>query len=358
MKMLLLWIGIMVCLGSINFFRINPKLDFTFINTGLVSHSRFKFLMPWANFDGVHYEEIAKGGYRDPLQAFFPMYPLLMNIISKVTGIELWLAGLAISWICLVLGTLIWQRVMGKNWLWFLVYPLSFYFLAVYTESLFWLMLGLYILSIKNKKYGLAMVIGIVLGLTRLIGVVTLVIPLILWVEKKNSGLWLAITGPILGLVSYMAYLQAKFGNAWLMVSAVSQFNTGRKVSTLTLFPQVIWRYLKILVTARVDFVYFMALLELVMFLGLLALFAWGLIKFWQDKKYLELGVIIFSTISLILPTTTGTFTSLPRYGLLLAGYVFLVPRLDKRLQIILFGLGLGLQIVLVSFFLRGWFTG
>lgn len=358
MKMLWVWMGMIVTLGLVNFLRINPKLDFTFVNTGIVSQSKLKFLMPWANFDGVHYEEIARGGYRNPLQAFFPMYPLLMSNLSKITGIELWLSGLIISWVCLILGVLVWQKVAGKNWLWFLVYPLSFYFLAVYTESLFWLMLGLYILSIKNKKYGLALVIGVVLGLTRLIGVVTLVIPLILWVEKKNSGLWLAITGPILGLISYMAYLQVKFGNAWLMVSAVSQFNTGRKVSTLTLFPQVIWRYIKILFTARVDFVYFMAVLELTVFLGLFGLFIWGLIKFWQEKKYLEFGVIIFSTISLILPTTTGTFTSLPRYGLLLVGYVFLVPRLSKKLQIVWFGIGVVLQVVLTSFFLRGWFTG
>ncbi len=356
--MLWLWIGIMVCLGSINFFRINPKLDFTFVNTGLVSHSRFKFLMPWANFDGVHYEEIAKGGYRDPLQAFFPMYPALMSLANKTTGIELWLSGLIISWICLVLGAIVWQKVVGKNWLWFLVYPLSFYFLAVYTESLFWLMLGLYILAIGQKKYGLAFGVGIILGLTRLIGVVALVIPAVLWIDSKNRGLWLAVVGPIVGLLGYMAYLQVKFNNAWLLVSAVSQFNTGRKVSTLTFFPQVIWRYIKILFTARVDFVYFMALLELVVFLGLLVLFVWGLVKFWQEKKYLELGVTLFSTISLILPTTTGTFTSLPRYGLLLVGYVFLVPRLDKKLQIVCFGTGVVLQVVLASLFLRGWFTG
>ena len=43
------------------------------------------FLYPWANFDGVHYLDIAGNGYGTNGR-FFPLYPILIRFYSKLFG--------------------------------------------------------------------------------------------------------------------------------------------------------------------------------------------------------------------------------------------------------------------------------
>src|SRR4030042_4808501 len=60
----------------------------------------------WANFDGVHYLTIASTGYSAQYtQAFFPVYPLLMGVVSRFVHNPV-LAGLLISHIAFF-GTLV-----------------------------------------------------------------------------------------------------------------------------------------------------------------------------------------------------------------------------------------------------------
>ena len=60
-----------------------------------VYHSNF-LLWSWANFDGEHYLNIARHGYQvirgQSEYAFFPLYPLLINLMSR-TGIDLYISA-------------------------------------------------------------------------------------------------------------------------------------------------------------------------------------------------------------------------------------------------------------------------
>ena len=65
----------------------------------------------WANFDGVHYIEIARNGYTDQAR-FLPLFPFLIRVVSygfffvREELLRFYLAGLLLSNICTVV--LVW----------------------------------------------------------------------------------------------------------------------------------------------------------------------------------------------------------------------------------------------------------
>src|SRR3990172_6131345 len=63
-----------------------------------------KFLTTFANFDGAHYLLIAKNGYSQYQQAFFPLYPLLIRWLSPFFLNNHLLTALIISNISFLLG--------------------------------------------------------------------------------------------------------------------------------------------------------------------------------------------------------------------------------------------------------------
>ena len=63
-----------------------PLAGRNFLGGGMEKYLSNPFLFAWANFDGEHYLSISQIGYRGLEQAFFPIYPLLMNVLSKPFG--------------------------------------------------------------------------------------------------------------------------------------------------------------------------------------------------------------------------------------------------------------------------------
>src|SRR3990167_194711 len=103
-----------------------------------------KFFTAFANFDGAHYLLIAKNGYTQYQQAFFPLYPLLIRWLSPIFSNNLLLTGLIISNVSFLLGLYIFSKYLKLTinnqqltiWsiVFLLVFPTSFFFGAVYTE--------------------------------------------------------------------------------------------------------------------------------------------------------------------------------------------------------------------------------
>jgi len=48
----------------------------------LISYNLSQVLYSWANFDGAHYINIARDGYHQFDQAFFPLYPLMIRALG------------------------------------------------------------------------------------------------------------------------------------------------------------------------------------------------------------------------------------------------------------------------------------
>ena len=118
-------------------------------------------------YDSPHYLNLAYFGYEnmgyfdEKVRAFFPLYPTLISIFSFYTGKNYTLAGLIISFFAHLAGTLIFYQLVKLDWdkktafesvKFFLIYPTAFFFLSVYTESLFFFNLRHDVLSSKKKE--------------------------------------------------------------------------------------------------------------------------------------------------------------------------------------------------------------
>ena len=102
-------------------------------------------------------------------------------------------------------------------------------------------------------------------------------------------------------------------------------FNSGRQES-LILFPQVVYRYLKILITVNPKTLAYYSYLQ-EFFLTILTgmLLAWmTLKKAWRPR----FSYLLFCWGAYLLPPLTGTFTSMPRYVLVLFPIYFFFAQL------------------------------
>ncbi len=343
------------------------------------------YIYSFANFDGAIYLKIARSGYLPLTQAFFPFYPKLIAFVTFITQSPL-ISGLIISWLSL-LGALVCavpvikQIARPKNVPWFLffilTFPTSFFFQSLYTESIFICLLFLGIWSIQHKKWVLAIACGYLIALTRFIGIFTTILfagmilqqvsheyPISIkhiWKFLKNTPtLIVVLLSPLAGFVTYSWYLFATTGNFLAFFTLQPLSNAGRSTS-LVFPPQVMYRYLKIFLTAQWNLQYFIALIEFFIFIfvvGILILDAWKIYKNRYTQRFTRLGLNIFSFINLLLPTFTGTFTSLPRYALMsISVFLFLSEIENKSIKILILSLFSILHIILFLFFIQGYFV-
>lgn len=313
------------------------------------------WLRLWGNFDGVHYLGIAQEGYLYGLtQAFFPGYPLLIKWLSLIIHNQL-IAGLLISHLCFIgflyffikLGRLDY-KIEAVYWptLLLLLFPTSWFFFSVYTESLFLFLSALSLYLARTRRFAAAALVAGLASGTRLVGLFLL--PAILWeylraVKKPKlySVILLSLAG-LSGLLLYLNFLQQKFSNFLIFITVQPGFGAGRQIDKIVMLYQVIFRYLKMLFTVNLgNEIYPVLLFELLMTLIAIGMIIYGIIK------KVRLSYLIFVIPTLLLPTFTGSFASMPRYVLTGFPLFYLIGNLkSKRLKII---------ILVISFILLNW---
>lgn len=313
-----------------------------------------QWVWSFANFDGVHYITIAMKGYSAQFtQVFFPLYPVLVGKMAMLVGDKYAIvSGLLITNIVFFLGIILFQKLLSLDYkknetiwmiIFLLVFPVSFYFASVYSESLFFLFTIASFYAARKKKWWLAGIFGACASATRLIGVVLL--PALLWewysttISAKSHKTKIImivskiVQSPILylvpvGLIAYMVYLQTFFGDWLYFWHAQPVFGAQRSGSNVILLPQVIFRYLKILTSVEMTIQSFwIPLLELMSSLSAIVLLMIAI------KKKVRTSYIIFSFPAVIIPTLTGTFSSMPRY-ILMAFPIYIVCGLIKNVLI------------------------
>jgi hypothetical protein len=178
-------------------------------------------------FDASYYLAIASHGYLatapDHL-AFFPLYPGLIRVLGLLSGSNV-IAGLVISSASFALALVLLHRLaeleLGSRAadatvLLVAFAPLSFFFTAVYTESLFLLLSVGAVLAARRERWALAGILAGLATLTRPTGIL-LVVPLI--IMRLRAGrldrqlAWPLI--PVGALLGYLAILVAD-GFPWL----------------------------------------------------------------------------------------------------------------------------------------------
>lgn len=289
---------------------------FPYYNELLISTNLPQFIWSFANFDGVHYLRIAQDGYAyQYTQAFFPLYPILIKSLSNLTFGNYLIAALLISNASFLLALITFYKLVKKNlsekiafWsvLFLLSFPTSFYFGAVYTESIFLLAIILFFLSIENKNFLHAAVVAALASSLRVIGI--LLAPIIFIAQRtKTSAIYTCLGSS--GLAIYAVYLWFKFNNPLYFLTAQSVWGQERTTTNLVFLPQVFYRYFKIIVSVSGTHLY-SAIFELTATILAIAL----LVKAINSVKK---EWLIFSMFAIVIPTLTGTLASMPRYILI-----------------------------------------
>lgn len=341
--------------------------QFPYTNSNLQPSNLPYWIYSFGNFDGVHYIRIASGFVSEYSQVFFPLYPYLIKVFLIAENYVL--TGLVLSSLFSLFGFYFLyklllidfdQKTCIKTIILLISFPTAFYFGAIYTESLFLLLTVLSLYFIRKEKFLAASFFIVLASLTRFVGallVISLVMEIYLHLKSKKVNLKnylysiISILIAPLGILSYMVYLKINFSDPLYFLTAQEYINTQRTSQPFVSLPQVYFRYLKIFTKINLKSQMFgNAVLEFLLsttFLGLLA----------TSFKKMRKSYWIFSFGSFIIPTLTGTLSSMPRY--LLMDFLllpFLVIFLKKYFTLTV-GFFALLQAILLTFFLRGYWV-
>ena len=300
-----------------------------FLGGGIVNYQNLPGLFSWANFDGEHYLSIAIFGYKALEQAFFPVYPMLISFLAKPFSANLMshllsstIIAVLISNISFLLALFILYKLISLDFskkialttiIILLLFPTSFYFGSVYTESLFLLLsVGSFYFA-RKKNWLLASILGFVASATRVFGPLllpALIIEAYQQKERFSKVFWLILIP--FGLILYMLYQFLTVGDP-LAFYHLQQSIGEQHQSGITLLPQVYYRYINMLLTVNyLQPLYQTIILEFTT--GIL----FFLLPIYGYFKKIRLSYLLYAMLAFLLPAIQGSFSSNPRYIIVL----------------------------------------
>ncbi len=348
---------IFITLAMIGGLILPVKLGF--LGGGDKNYFQSPLTWSFANFDGVHYLSIAAIGYQQFQQAFFPFYPLLIKILSLITEWNYINSALLISHIAFIAALYCIYKLLEldygkKTYLivaLFLLFPASFYFGSVYTESLFLFFSCASFLAARKEKWLLAGIFGALASATKLVGIFLLPALIIeYYFRRRYDAKWIWLLLIPIGLFVYMFWLNLNYHDPFYFYHAHSAFSAGRSTGSLVLLPQVYFRYAKILFTTPINYQYFIAAAEFFISSATLLLLIKGF-------NLIRRSYLIYSLLLFIVPTFSGTFLSMPRLAAVnFPLFIILFLLLKSRRQLLtlyaFFGIGL---LLFCALFTRGY---
>ena len=299
----------------------------------------------WLSFgfawDSGWYSSIALNGYPKtiaPVYAFFPLFPLLVGFITKF-GVHFMTAGFLINIVASFLASLALYKLarefLSENLslytvLLFLVFPMSFFLFAFYTEAVFCALSFWAIYFARKQSWAYASILAMLCTATRLVGLIVM-IPIILeYLRVKQYSvnkfdyniLWFALMP--LGLVSYMIYAHSIVGSYFAMFEA---YKLG-EWSYQSFQPNFILTLIRSAIQVGKTG-------EFLVLLPLLCWFGFATVIFVLRKK-LPLSYIVYSVVSLIFIVLNDNVTSVNRYVLPLFPVFIGIVMLLKNKQLLL----------------------
>jgi hypothetical protein len=183
---------LLVVVGLLTIYYILPLINRRqpIVPDPRLTHFPDMLYMMWVHFDSGFFLSIAAGGYWNAASlhqmsnwAFFPLYPLFIRLFAFLSGsnaISYISAGLIVSNLsALVAATYLYKlsarefnKTIASRTVWYmLLFPLSFYLSAVYSESLFLALSISCIYYARMHHWWLASALGSLAALTRIQGV-------------------------------------------------------------------------------------------------------------------------------------------------------------------------------------------
>ena len=212
------------------------------------------FWDPFTRYDAGWYYQIARYGYlfvaggpsvgvgKPGKIAYFPLYPLLMRYAGQLfgrTGPAMYLGGILVSWTAFVLAMvalfILAERDLPRDRaeqavLLTAIFPFSFFFGMVYTESLFLLLTVVSFYGFRSRRWLLGGASGALATATRVNGI--LILPALAWlawrgVESNPRDRVLAVVGLVLvgcGVGAYSLYVYHLSGNPFEWAASIEQW--------------------------------------------------------------------------------------------------------------------------------------
>lgn len=292
------------------------------------SASTNPLLAVWGRWDAEHYIGIASNGYSGTEPAFFPFYPMLIRFVGAFTGSHL-IAGLLISnaasfFALLYLYKLVEheynRHVAQRATFYIAIFPTAIFFSAVYSESLFLFLTVASFYYMRERHWITAGVFGFFAAMTRSEGILLAAPFAIEWfVAARETGreffrYWVdMIVRPLagitlipLGLACYMGYLWVLQGDP-LLFSHV-QKHWGRElappwVSVINAVHKIVYSHAQQTINTQVQELAFTALMIAVLLIGI---------------RRLRLSYTVYMALSILIPMSTASLMSMPRFALVL----------------------------------------
>jgi len=213
----------------------------------------------WYRWDALWYGSIAQNGYQYAGEreasnvAFFPLFPLVNGMVSRLTGLPVPISGPLVSSLMTLAACLLLYRlarretgdpdVAARSVVYLLAFPVAYYLAIGYSEALYALcVLGAFALAREERWWwcGLAAFLG---GLARLHGAL-LVVPLgYEYLRQRGFQLrnlradMVSVLGGPLGVLAFMGYLGLQFGQPLAHLQVQALFFRGIRAGAFPAFP-------------------------------------------------------------------------------------------------------------------------
>jgi hypothetical protein len=223
--------------------RLVSTLVFAILSAGHGFAQRGLFVF----VDSGWYRLIAQHGYDTHIAAFgspfpfFPLYPGLMRLGHDVTGLNVDVVGVAITWIAAAacawalfeIGRLVRDARTGVFFavLWALM-PSAVIEGASYADTLAICLSAWALYALLRRSWIAAGVVGCLAGLTRPTAdalVATVCVAALVAIVKRRDGWrpWVALVVAPLGMIGYLAYVADRMGSLTGYLKAQKQWGTG-----------------------------------------------------------------------------------------------------------------------------------
>jgi hypothetical protein len=196
--------------------------------TTLQVADRLRLQASLVGWDGGWYRDIARGGYdavaREGLR-FFPLFPLLGHAVAWFPGINAAASVVLVANVAaLALGFAVRALVLEERadealarrvvWLAYLLPP-AFVLVMGYAEALFMTGAAVMLLALRRRRWWLAALAGVAVGLTRPVGILLAVPALVEAVRTRDRTALVAVAAPVAGTFAYLGWAARRTHDFW-----------------------------------------------------------------------------------------------------------------------------------------------
>jgi hypothetical protein len=198
-------------------------------------HDLGSFTDVWARWDSVFFVRIAEHGYDETSAAFSPLYPALVAGLGRVFFGHYVVAGIVVSLAAALGAFLLLYRLAEERLgtdgarrtiLYLAVFPMALFLQAVYSESLYLLLVVAAFLVAARGRFAAAGVLSGLAILTRVTGVALLpALAVLAWNSRARgrSLAGLALSVPVAAV--YPLVLWQQVGDPWAFWNAQDQWH-------------------------------------------------------------------------------------------------------------------------------------